>query len=78
MDVIMYTHVIPFIGTLIEVMIKNQIQLEMYMYFDELMHIATITYFEISADTMQQYVVCLAAINTMMHMLAYELEKGAK
>lgn len=41
MDVIVCMHVIPSIGTFTEEKKKNQVQLELDMYFDELMCIAT-------------------------------------
>lgn len=48
------------------------------MYFDELMHVATSADLEISTDTMHQYVVGIAALNTMMHMLLDKLDRGVK
>jgi len=48
------------------------------MYFDALMHVATSADLEISTDTMHQYVVGSAALKTMMHMLADELERGTR
>lgn len=72
MDVIMRMHTIPSIGTLTEAKSKNQVWLELDMYFDELMCVAT------SADTIHQCVVVLAALKTMMCMLSYELDRGAK
>jgi len=48
------------------------------MYFNELVYIATNTHLEIGIDTMHQYVVGLATLRTMMHMLSYKLDRGAK
>ncbi len=62
----------------IEAKSKSQVQLELDMYFDELMHAATNTNLEISVDTMHPYVAGLAALKNMMHMLSDELERGAK
>ena len=74
----MRNHVIPSIGTLTEANTKNQVRLELDMYFDELMHISTSTHLEISTDTMYQYVTGLATLKTMMRMLLDELDRGAK
>ena len=41
MDVIVHMHAIPFIGTLTKAKTKNQVRLELDMYFDQLMRIAT-------------------------------------
>lgn len=41
MDVIVCMHVIPSIGTLAEEKLKNQVQLELDMYFDQLIRVAT-------------------------------------
>jgi len=48
------------------------------MYFNELMHIATSTHLDISADSMHQYVASTTALKTMMCMLLDELDRGAK
>lgn len=77
-DVTVRTHAIPFIGTLTTTKRNNQVRLELSMYFDELMCLATNTHLEISADTMHQYVVGPIALKTMMHMLSDELDRGAK
>ena len=78
MDVIVRMHTIPSMSTLTEVKTKDQVQLELDMYFDELMHISTNTHLEISAYTMRQYVAGLTTHKTMMHMLLDELDRGAK
>lgn len=52
MDVIVHMHAIPSIGTFTEEKTENQVRLELDMYFDELMRIATNTDLEINADTM--------------------------
>lgn len=46
MYVIVRTHGVPSIDILTEAKSKNQVRLELDMYFDELMHVAT------SVDTM--------------------------
>lgn len=74
----MHAHVIPSIKTLTEAKTKEQFQLELDSYFDELMHIATNVDIVISADTMHQYVGGSAALKTMMHMLSDELDRGAR
>lgn len=78
MDAIVCTHAIPSIGTLTEVKTKNQVRLELDMYFDEFMRIATNADLEINADTMHHYVIGPATLKTMMHMLADKLYRGAK
>ena len=77
MDVIVCVHTIPSIGTLTEVKSKNQIRIELDMYFDKLRRVATNVNLEIGAHTMHLYVVGLATLNTMKHMLADELDRGA-
>ena len=42
------------------------------------MRIATSLDLPISADIMHKYVVCLAALKVMMHMLTNELDRGAR
>jgi len=78
MDVILCTHVIPSINTLIEVKEKNQVRLELDMYVEQLMHIATSKDLQMSVDTMHQYVTGMAALKTMIHMLSNKLDIGAK
>ena len=78
MDVIMHMHVIPSISTLTEVKTKNQVQLDLDMYFDQLMLIVMSADLQMSADTMHEYVFISAALNTMMHMLSDKLDRGAK
>lgn len=78
MDVIVCMHAITSIGTLTKVKTKNTVWLELDMYFDQVMRVATNVDLEITADTMHQYIVGLAALKTMMHMLSYELDRGAK
>lgn len=76
MDVVVHAHVIPSIGTLTQVKTKAQVWLELDSYFDELMRIATSPDFVINADNMHKYVVGLASLKTMMHMLLDELDRG--
>ena len=78
MDVVVHTHVISSIGTLTKEKIKAQVQLELDTYFDELMCIATSANLAISADTMHQCVIVLAAFKTMMCMLLDKLDRGAR
>jgi len=52
--------------------------MELDVYFDELMHVATRTDLEISTDTMHQYVVGLGALKTKMCMLSDELDSDAR
>ena len=78
MDVIVHAHEIPSIGTLIEGKAKSQVRLELDMYIDQLMHIATNADLQMSTETMHQYVVGLFALKTMMHILSDELDKGFK
>jgi len=52
MDVIVHTYKIPSIGTLAEEKVKNQTRLELDMYFEQLMCIATNAYLQMSVDTM--------------------------
>ena len=52
--------------------------MELDMYFDELMHVATSADLEIGTDTMHQCVASPAALKTMMRMLTTELDRGAK
>ena len=52
--------------------------MELDMYFDKLMCVATTADLQMSADTMHQYVVGLVALKTMLHMLSDELDRGAK
>lgn len=78
MDVIVCTHVIPSIGTLTDVKEKNQVQLELYIYFDPLMSITTNANLQMSASTTHQYVAGSTALKTMMCMISNELDKGSK
>lgn len=78
MDVIVCTHVIPSISTLTKVKEKNQVWLELDMYFEKLVHIGTSTYLHMSANTMHQYVVGPTTLKTMMHILSGELNIGVK
>lgn len=70
-------HAIPSIGTITEVKEKNQVQLELDMYFKQLMSIATSADIQMSANTMHQYVSGLTTLKTMMHMLYNEFDRGA-
>lgn len=78
MDVVVHAHLIPSIGTLTQVKIKAQVRLELDLYFDKLMHIATSPDLLISADIMHKYVVGLTALKTMMQILSNELDRGAR
>lgn len=78
MDIVVRVHVILSIGTLTKENTKNQVRLELDMYFNELMRIATSADLAISIDIMHQYVTGLTALKTMMHMLSDGLDWGAK
>jgi len=78
MDVIVRAHAIPSIGALTEAKAKNQVQMELDMYFEQLMRIAPSADLQMSADTMHQYVVGPDALKTMKRMLYDKLDKGAK
>ena len=78
MEVIVHTHAIPSLGTLTQVKTKKQVRLELDLCFDKLMHIATSPNFPISADIMHKYVAGPATLKTTMHMLSYELDRGAQ
>lgn len=78
MDGIVHTHAILAINTLIEVKTKNQVQLELEMYFDQLMHIVTSGNLDMRTNTMHRYVVAPASLKTMMRMLSDELHRGVK
>ena len=78
MDVIAHMQAIPSIGTITEAKSKKQVQLELDMYFDELMHIATGTNLEINANTMRQYVASPFSLKNIMHTLSDKLDRGAK
>ena len=56
---------------------RKQVQLALNMYFGKLMCTTTITYLEISADTMHQHVVGPVTPRTSMCMLSDELDGGA-
>ena len=56
---------------------KKQVQLALNMYFDKLMWMVTSTHFEISIDTMHEYVTGTATLKKMMRMLSDELDRGA-
>lgn len=74
----MSAHTIPSICTLTKAMSKNQVRIELDMYFDELMRVATNTDSEISAHSMHQYVIAPVALKTLMCMLADKLDRGAR
>ena len=78
MHVIVHTHVIPHIWHTHRGEDKKQVQLELNMYFNKLMRMTTNTHLKISIDIMHQCVVGLVAPKKTMHMLANELEEGAK
>lgn len=48
------------------------------MYFDDLMCIATSADLQMSGDTMENNVVGMTSINTIMHMLSDKLDRDAK
>jgi len=77
-DDVVHAHVIPSTGTLTKAKTKNQVRLELDKYFEDLMCIATSEDLVISVDTMHQYVIGLATLKTLMHMLSHELDRGAK
>lgn len=74
----MHTHAIPSLGTLTQVKMKKQVQQVLDLYFDELMHINTSLDLPISANIMHKYISSLATLNTMMHMLTNNLDRGAR
>ncbi len=76
MDVVVRAHAIPSIGALTQVKTKEHLRLELDSYFDELMLIATNPDLPISANILHKYVASLAALNTMVHMLSDELDRG--
>lgn len=78
MDVVVPAHVTPSIKTLIDAMTKAQVWLEVDSYIKELICIDTNADLVISVDTMHQYVIGLALVNTMMRMLSDKLDRGAK
>jgi len=69
---------IPSIGTLTEAKKKAQAQLDLDSYFDVSIRIATSTDLATSANTMHQYVVGLATLKTMMHILLDDFNRRAK
>jgi len=77
MHVIVHTHAITPIWHTHWGEDKNQVQLELNMYFDKLMHMAMSTCLESSIDTMHQNIVDLVIPRTTMHMLVDELGREA-
>lgn len=77
MDVIMRMHAILPIWHTHRGKDKKQVQLALNMYFDKLMWMVTSTHFEISIDTMHEYVTGTATLKKMMRMLSDELDRGA-
>jgi len=77
MPLIVCTHAIPPIWHTHQGKYKKQVQLELNMYFENLMHMTTNTCPEISADTMQQCVAGLVTPKTTMHILSDDLDRGA-
>ena len=57
---------------------KEQIQLELDSYFDELMHLATNPNFPISANIMHKYFVVPTMLKIMMCMILDELDRGSR
>ena len=78
MDVVVHTHAIASIGTLTQAKTNEQVQLELYSYFDKLMCIATSLDLPISPNIMNKYVVGPTVLKIMMCMLTDELERGAR
>jgi len=78
MEVIVNTHLIPWLGTLTQAKTKKQFQQELDSYFDELMRTVTSPDMPISADDMRKYVVGSTILKTMIHMLMDELDRGAR
>ena len=64
--------------TLTKAKSKNQVRLELDMYVEQLMRIATNADLQMRENTMHQYVSRLPALKTKMHMLYDELDRGAK
>ena len=77
MHVIVCTHVIPPVWHTHQGKDKKQVQLELNMYFDKLMLMATNTCLESSVDTMHQHVVSQVAPRMTMCMLSDKLDGGA-
>ena len=78
MDFIVHMHAIPSIGTLTEEKSKNQVRLELKLYFKQLMCIAASANLQMSVDIMHTYVAGLVALKTMIHMLHEEMDRGAR
>jgi len=76
MDVIVRTHRIPSIRLLTQAMKKNQVMLEVDRYIEQLMREATSDELQLSEEKMQKYIGGLATLDTMLHMLQDELERG--
>ncbi len=56
---------------------KKQVQLELNMYFNNLMRMVTNIHLEINKNTMHQYVAGPTTLKMMMCMLSDELDRGA-
>ncbi len=76
MDVVVHAHTIPYIGTLPKSKTKAQVRLELDLYINDLMCIATSLDLHITVNIMHKYVVGLTALKTMMHMLSDKLDRG--
>ena len=76
MHVIVHMHAIPPIWHTHWGKDKKQVQLELNMYFDKLMHTTTNTCLERSLDTMHRHVVSPVAPRKTMCMLSDELYRG--
>lgn len=77
MHVIMRTYAIPPIWHTHWGEDKKQVQIELNMYFDKLMHMVTNTHLEINTDTMHQYVTGPTMLKMMMCMPSNKLAREA-
>ena len=76
MHVIVHMHAIQPIEHTHQCKDKKQVQLELSMYFEKLMHMTTSTHLKISMDTLNECVSGSATPKKTMHMLANMLEEG--
>lgn len=66
------------IGMLTKAKEKNPSKLQIDVYFDQLMLMATNANFQFIADKMHMYISSLALLRTKLCMLQQELHKGSK
>lgn len=75
LDVMVKTHRIPLINSLIEAKQKNEVQLEIERYMEKLRWEGTGDELELSAHNMQKYIGGHVMVKMMVHMLQDELDK---